>query len=280
MLSVDPRLNPPMPDNGGKYSLEELLRAKRHERPTPEFWASFDRELKSKQRLLIQKQLVHETRRKSPALPIFRFGAIAATLGAAAFAVYIGFNTDSAPTAASVVTAEAPTPSFTVGTSESIGAVVRRPVALQEFATLAQPARPRVVVLRAEPAPANQPTPSQLSALETLAQLEKEIRANREANSNPQVAFNFPGVNALFEDAEIALANEKPPASDAWNFEQPHYLLGKYANPLGGSLNPSDDPLRSRTSVESVSFSQLDEVLSSRGVRRSDKSMDALTVRF
>ena len=83
-----------MSDSRGKYTLEELMRAKRQEQPEPEFWAGFDREFKQKQKLLIQRQLVSETGLKSLfATRLYKVGAFTATCGIAAVAVYLGFQT-------------------------------------------------------------------------------------------------------------------------------------------------------------------------------------------
>ena len=49
-----------MPKSGGKISLEDLLKAKRMEKPSDTFWAQFERELQRKERRLLQKQPVED----------------------------------------------------------------------------------------------------------------------------------------------------------------------------------------------------------------------------
>ncbi|MDQ8205109.1 hypothetical protein [Pelagicoccus sp. SDUM812003] len=265
-----------MPDNQGKYSLDELLRAKRQERPSPEFWASFDRELKSKQRLLIQKQLVHETRRKGPsAAYLFRFGAFAATCGAAAFAVYLNLDTAQKDVESEQqLVAKTATPTFTVATARE--SVKKAPIGLQEFSTLAQSAAPKVVVAPVSTVAQSKSTPQQVAtAIETIAQLEETIRGNR-VSSEPS-AFDLASVQSFF-DNEYTLQDDSS-NQDIWSFEQA-YLLGKYADPLSGTLGTQSNSFpRINGTVDHVSFSQLDEAISTQASRR-DRSLEALTVRF
>ncbi|EDY84510.1 hypothetical protein VDG1235_4141 [Verrucomicrobiia bacterium DG1235] len=270
-----------MPDSRGKFTLEELLRAKRHEQPEPEFWARFDREFKGKQKLLIQRQLVSETRLKSPfATRFYKFGAATATFGIAAFAVYLGFQTpvneanfaqnDNAKPAAT------PAPSFAVATQTRSNAATQpqQSSGLQEFATLAQTNSPRVIVEQA-PLVAKTPTQSQLSVIETLASLENTIRANRASGPAPTPSYQFVSSTGLFE-TELVDAEEQT-IEGIWDFENA-YLLGKYADPLTGTLDSSATS-RSISDIQHVNFSQIDDALSNQGGRGS-RSLDALTVRF
>lgn len=273
-----------MPESRGKYTLDELLRAKRKERPEPEFWTSFERELKSKQRLLIQKQLVSESRLKSPsAARFYKFGAFTATCGLAAFAVVVGLRTTENQDG--LISQQGPseiaapsTPTFNVATKQSEFTPATQ-AGLQEFATLAQTSRPRVIVQQSQPA-TKAPTPSQLSAIETIAQLEKKIRANRSASSSGTSNYQFVSSSGLFELNSEANPAEETVAESLSSFEQA-YLLGKYADPLNRKLDPAQSPFQGRNRVDTVSFSQLDDALSSQGAgTRHDKSLDALTVRF
>ncbi len=264
-----------MPDSRGKYTLEELIRAKRNEQPEPEFWVRFDRELKQKQKLLIQRQLVSETGLKSLfATRIYKVGAFSATCGITAVAVYLGFQTPvDEPTIAQKSETEAITPSFAVASQVEPAARKAANNGLQEFATLAQPSQPRVVV-QSPVAVAQQPSPAQITALKTLASLEDTIRAKRTTDPAPTPSYQFVSSNGLFETELSEL--EEGPADGVWDFEDA-YLLGKYADPLTGTLNTNRS--LSIDDIQHVSFSQLDDALSSQGSRRS-RSIDALTVKF
>ena len=60
MLRGDAHLNQTMRDLRGKYTLDELLKAKRAEKPSPDFWDSFENDLRIKQRRLLQLQPVED----------------------------------------------------------------------------------------------------------------------------------------------------------------------------------------------------------------------------
>lgn len=286
MFSEPARLPTTMPDSRGKYTLDELLKAKRNERPEPEFWLQFNRELKIKQRQLIQSQLAKETRVKSPlASRVYKFGAFTATFGVAAFAVYLGFQPstqDSSPTqtVSPSVALQEEKPIFTVAKTEApTQSEVSQPVGLKEFSTLAQSSSPRVSVRTAPVQVAKStPTPAQLTALETLAELESTIRGNRANGPVPVADQHFESYAGMFDQdfAEIVVSDEEL-ASNTWDIENA-YLLGKYADPITGTLS-SGQNTTSISEIQSVSFSQLDDAISSQS-RRSSRSLDALTVKF
>ena len=121
---------------------------------------------------------------------------------------------------------------------------------------------------------AQTPSPAQISAIKTLAALEETIRAKRASDPSPTPSYQFVSSNGLFETDLSEL--EDPTAEQTWDFEDA-YLLGKYADPLTGTLNSSRP--QSIDEIQHVSFSQLDEALSSQGSRRS-RSIDALTLKF
>jgi len=78
-----------MLDSRGKYTLDELLKAKRAERPSPEFWSSFENDLRIKQRRLLQKQPVEDLGQEITLWHRFRnFGLLA---GAATSCGIVGF---------------------------------------------------------------------------------------------------------------------------------------------------------------------------------------------
>lgn len=51
-------LNPPMRNTRGKFTFDQLLETKRAEKPSTDFWADFNNELRIKQRRLLQQQPV------------------------------------------------------------------------------------------------------------------------------------------------------------------------------------------------------------------------------
>lgn len=270
-----------MSDNRGEFTLEELLRAKRRERPSPEFWTRFERELKSKQRLLIQKELARETRLKSPGARLFKVGAYSAAWGAAAVALYLGFNTPVGEGEGAVAQSEAPPaasakPTFEVASVQESNASRETSTGLQEFATLAQPSRPRVIVEQSPAAMAAAPTPSQISALETIAALEETIRSKRATQQNASPRYQFVSSTGLFESE--AVPTEEANLDGIWDFETA-YLLGKYADPFTGTLETMQHNNQSLSEIQSVNFSQIESALSNQGSRRS-KTFDAVSVRF
>lgn len=274
-----------MPENRSKYTLDELLRAKRSERPEPEFWVRFERELKTKQKLLIQRQLVSESRLKSPlSARLFKVGTFTATCGIAAVAVYLGFQTPVGETGIAQNKAELNqaviAPSFTVAVAETQQAEpAMQEIGLKEFSTLARPSSPRVVVHKNAQV-AKQPTQTQLKAIETLASLEKTIRGNRANSRSSASTYEFVSSSGLFESDLVQLEDQQEELIDGlWDFESA-YLLGKYADPLTGTL-PSNQTGGSISDIQHVSFSQIDDALSGgQGRRSSSRSIDALTVRF
>lgn len=270
-----------MSDNRGEFTLEDLLRAKRRERPNPEFWSRFEREFRSKQRLLIQKELARETRLKSPGARLFKVGAYSAAWGAAALAIYLGFNTpvgEDSVAQSQPQPAAAARPSFEVANAQDAPASLEPSTGLQEFATLAQPSRPRVIVEQtpAVASLAKAPTPSQISALETIAALEETIRSNRATQQNASPRYQFVSSTGLFESE--AVPTEEANLDGIWNFETA-YLLGKYADPITGTLDTLQHNNQPLSEIQSVNFSQIESALSNQGRRRS-KSFDAVTVRF
>ena len=73
----------------GSYTLDQLLRFKRSERPGDAFWGEFDRELSRKQRLLLQEQTIEDI--DLDAAPWSRMRKLATALTAIAGCWAIGF---------------------------------------------------------------------------------------------------------------------------------------------------------------------------------------------
>lgn len=72
-----------------RYTLEELLQAKRAEKPSPEFWNAFENDLRLRQRRLLQRQPVEDLGNEVTVWNRFRyFGALC---GAAASCGIVGF---------------------------------------------------------------------------------------------------------------------------------------------------------------------------------------------
>ena len=292
MVRERSRLSRQMPENRGKYSIEELLRAKRDERPDEAFWSRFDRELKDKQRRLLQRQIGERVDLRSPfAKRIYKFTAVGSSLGFAAIAVTIGFRTlsnEHAPSLADLPETEMAAQPKEVASSAPVFTVSQPVVkrveptapALQEFSTLAQAPRPRIVVEVLNPDISD-------SKAKNLAAAEPARRPATRPAANAvrmgEFSAEFTSSLGLFQDAPAIEDELNEPLSQRLSNLEQSYYLGKYADPLGGDFTAAYDTARSAVKVsrpgEARSFSDLDERLSSQG-NRSSKSLDSLTLRF
>jgi len=201
--------------------------------------------------------------------------------GLAAVAVYLGFQSpigtsDSVETSISQTKTNV-VPTFSVAdASPTVAQSEPRQVGLKEFSTLARPSAPRVVVYE-QPEVMSAPTPTQLAAIETIASLEETIRAKRARGPAPTPAYQFVSSNGLFETELVNTDSQNDEIEGIWDLEKA-YLLGKYADPLTGTL-PSSQSNSSINDVQHVNFSQIDAALSNQS-RRSERAIDSLTVRF
>lgn len=82
----------------GSYTIDQLLRFKRSERPNGTFWVKFDRELHRKQRLILQKQSIEEIDLDAAPWSRMRKLATAFTIIAAFWVLgFIALNLEKAP---------------------------------------------------------------------------------------------------------------------------------------------------------------------------------------
>ena len=89
MLRRETHLNPTMRNSRGNYTLDDLLKVKRTERPSPGFWNRFENNLRIKQRRLLQAQPVEDLGAGVSGWPRFRnFGLLC---GAATSCGVVGF---------------------------------------------------------------------------------------------------------------------------------------------------------------------------------------------
>ncbi len=276
-----------MPDNRGKYTLDELLRAKREEKPDDAFWSAFDRNLKAKQRKLVQRRIVADDGSKSMfGARLYRFAAFGSAASFAAIALYVTVGTDSngvAPqsTPHPTAIAPAPVPTFSVAESKAV-APVQKSVGLQEFATVAHSPKPRIVIERVNPAAS---VAVAAAAADSGPAASVETAAARPANYAANLDFNglnleFLNATGLFDDPITTVS--EPDAHDIAgipSFEQ-SYALGKYADPLGGTLRSSSNRYPGSVPVQAASFGEIDAFLSSQGDRGGSKSLDSVTLRF
>lgn len=268
-----------MPENGPKLTLEELLAAKRAERPSEAFWIRFDRELDYKRRRLLQKQIVDESAFKTlVGRRVSRYAAVACTVGCSAFAVVVALNFSAFDPAA-----QPAAPMASESSAPAAVAAVAAPIkenGLREFAALAEPYQPRLIVereVRAEPvavAARRAPAP----AAPRLAQQARPeaIRAFVEAQANLQLAsYESDWFNPLAIDA----AREPEVNSIIGPDFDEELAMGKYADPVRGY---SDSARRARLSAsQQESIDAMEEFLRSRGSSSStQQSLDALTLRF
>lgn len=142
-----------MLDSRGKYTLEELLNAKRAERPSPEFWSKFENDLRIKQRRLLQKQPVEDLGQEVTVWHRFRnFGLLA---GAATSCGIVGFVVMQM--LSSTVTTESVGFPVSSASAEVAAAPIEATGAEIAFATVSeQPAffeviRPEVTIPRSQP---------------------------------------------------------------------------------------------------------------------------------
>lgn len=268
-----------MPENGSKLTLEELLAAKRAERPSEAFWIRFDKELDYKRRRLLQSQIVDESAFKTlVGRRVSRYAAVSCTLGCSAFAVVVALNLSifepSAKPAAPI--AEKQSSPVAVAAMEDVSI---RDVGLREFSTLAAAHQPRLIVAQVR-------RPEAIAvALETRAVSENAPRSTgavssaiARATATPEIAsyasdwFNPLAIDAAREPAANAIIGE--------GFDE-KIALGKYANPLrayGGSDRMRHTPV---LTSQRDSSAAIDEFLNSRGSSSStERSLDALTLRF
>lgn len=270
-----------MPDNRGKYTLDELLKAKRQERPKAEFWVGFDRELKAKQRRLIQKQIVGDEHLRSPfARRFYQFSALTCTVACAAVAVYFGVRTpDSASTSPTIaapdVRQQVAPPTFTVAESSP----VPQEIGIQEFSALSPVSKRRVIVrepvdsarmAQQLPVVANADAPAYIPTLSVDQSIARPVDLDFVELANAAALLGEPIAESddEFIDGFMIRSFEKS------------FLLGKYADPLNGDLDPRYDtqPVNA-INLQNASFSELDDYLSNQG-SKSQRSLDTLTVRF
>jgi len=89
MLRREAHLNPTVRNSRGNYSLDELLKVKRAEKPSPDFWNEFENDLRIRQRRLLQQQPVEDLGSEVSGWQRFRhFGLLC---GAAASCGVVGF---------------------------------------------------------------------------------------------------------------------------------------------------------------------------------------------
>ena len=270
-----------MPENRGKISLEELLRSKRDERPNDAFWTRFDRELKAKQRRLLQRQIVDHEHLRSPFAKRFnKFVVASGSLGFAACAIVLSLRfapedsngpSNSSPTS---VERSPAAPSFTMAAPDSADGQPAAP-ALREFSTLSSGPKPRIVVEVLNPSAT--PTRSVASAEPT------PVRASAAAlRSIGEYQAEFAANLSQFNTATLEAEAETSIDESMSGFQQVYYL-GKYADPLGGDFTANfkavGNPRNEFGRAETRSLTDLDDFMSSQG-NRGDATLDKLTLRF
>lgn len=126
MLQGQAHLNPTMRDSRGTYALDELLKLKRAEKPSPEFWNKFENGLRIKQRRLLQRQPVENL---GDEITIWhRFRNFSLLCGAATSCGVVGF-----------VVMKMLSPDFVDTSAEEPSPVPAQEIAAVEASTLASP---------------------------------------------------------------------------------------------------------------------------------------------
>lgn len=249
-----------------EYNLDALLRAKRAEKPAKAFWAQFDRELRTKQRRLLQKEPVEDL--GSEVAPWRRLRAFAALCAASASCGVVGFVVMQFAGARLVETSSPPVHevALTKALTDS------NPAVESEASTHSpEPAFFEVVVDLPEPSHIKvEQTPSQPSSSQQLASASSLTERSLPDLGGFTLEMGTPFESMNIEEAIAFYAEEKTvpdpmekythPLSDrGWSFTQ--YIANQ------------KDPLNR------VSAMALENKLFSRS-SRSDKKLNALTLKF
>ncbi len=231
----DPRLN-------SKVTIEDLLHLKRAERPTPEFWSNFDRELHQKQltALVEKRRWWHGfsgllTRRVY--LPAGAAAAVAFTLVAvryqAPLPVALEESDDVSPMAA-VTQAVEMLPTTVV---ESFDARYEQP-AIVAHRVSAKDENPAPVLMAAMSSVQEEISPSARSIAANLARLEQ---------SEPDLLHAVMG-NRLSSSARVqsAVARLEPEAAPANDSSSRYRLIARYADRALSPVPSAPAPVRER----------------------------------
>ena len=207
-----------------KVSLEDLLHLKRAERPTPEFWSNFERELRQKQlTALVQK---HRWWHDVPALlgrriylPAGAAAAVAFTLVAVRYhtPVNLAQAENSVPRLAAADSAIEMLPATVVAAPEN---KYEEAIAPSRVATESPSARPEMVVASAPVTVRNENSPSARSIAANLASLEQ---------SEPELLNSVMGSRLSTARAQPVGAKAEPELANV-NESAPRYVLvARYA---------------------------------------------------
>jgi hypothetical protein len=207
-----------------KVSLEDLLHLKRAERPTPEFWSNFEKELRQKQlTALVQK---HRWWHDVPALLSRRIYLPAGAAAAVAFTlVAVRYNApvnvvqveNAAPRLAAADPAIEMLPATVVAVAEN---KYEEPIAPSRASIEVPAARTEAAVASVPVASRNENSPSARSIAANLASLEQ---------SEPELLNSVMGSRLSAARVQPAVAKSEPELASA-NESTPRYVLvARYA---------------------------------------------------
>lgn len=265
-----------MPEHrNGKPTLEDILKARREQQPSPEFWRKFDRELDLKRRQLAQKRLAADSLLANfLSARLTRFAATAAAVSCGTIALYMGLQPESQETSTPdlAYSQAAVEPRFEIADDTP-------QASLREFATMGTNSRPRIRVIESTAHLARAEEKS--DTRDTLASLPNGLDRLQVEASFASSLLNEPLPSGklhragAFEDIDPeALANDV-----IRSFEQ-EFAMGKYADPLSsmGYNNPNEAlPV---IAPQGDSFGEIERYLSNSRSSSRDRNIDSLTLKF
>lgn len=231
----DPHLN-------SKVSLEDLLRLKRAERPTPEFWSSFERELRQKQltALVEKRRWWHGfpgllTRRVY--LPAGAAAAVAFTLVAVRYQAPMPVTQMQSDDAARITAAPQAVEVLPTTVVESFDARYEQP-ALVAHRVSARDETPAPMPAVAISTVREEISPSARSIAANLARLEQS-----EPDLLQAVMGNRLSSSARVQSAVAQLESESVPANDSTSR---YRLIARYADRVLSPVPSAPAPVRER----------------------------------
>ncbi len=255
-----------------KFTLDELLSAKREEKPSPEFWTKFEQELKRKERLTLQTQPVDESLTQSTFGS--RFKLFSAVCCAAASCGVLGFvaiqHYSASPEAKVVALQEDPARAI-----QNVPTVMEQPVfEVAEYVDEAPayiPAREVVrerAVVESPVTLASSVAPQQAQMV-PVATLDESITVVPETNYTLEIETPFEG----FDPSQMIAFSGDQGVTDS--------LMRKYQHPLS-DLGFKYDTVAVSFPGQSKSVRRAlhESVLSSSLPADLDSDWDAITLRF
>jgi len=223
----------PISESNSKVTVEQLLRLKRAERPSPEFWVNFERELHQKQLTALVKK-----RRWWHEMPSLLSRKVYLPAGAAAVMAFTFISVrQSTPLTSVQGDKAAPSAVAIAPTIETLAPIiVASSTAVAQEAAHLQAAQPAVhhAAVRAQEANLGAPQPILVAAEEISSPSARSIAANlaRLEQTEPELINSVMG-NRLSSTARVQMVSASQDVIDsADSFESPrkYRLIARYAD--------------------------------------------------